>query len=158
MLPLIEAAGLSDDDDLEGNYYYSREKVAEIRKAASGDFGDRKNYYGDDHLILPTRVETLARWADRLHCSLDFLAGRTDDPTPAAPAQQAGADALQFRSGEPDHDCICWCVFTFGESESGCQPAIWKNGTWNFYGINATIDAQCIGWIELPDYERKLQE
>ena len=83
VLPLIEAAGLRDDDKLEVNYY-SREKVGEIRKAAAGDFGDRKYYYGDDHLILPKNVEALSHWADKLGCSLDFLAGRTDDPTPAA--------------------------------------------------------------------------
>lgn len=158
VLPLIEAAGLRDDDELEGNYYYSREKVGEIRKAAAGDFGDRKYYYSDDHLILPKNVEALSHWADKLGCSLDFLAGRTDEPAPAAAPQQEDAQALQFRSGTPDHDCVCWCAFSFGEGETGCQGAKWKDGKWRFYNINADIDAECVGWIELPDYEGVLKK
>ena len=64
---------------------------------------------------------------------------------------------LQFRGrGTPDHDCVCWCIFDLGENTTGCQPALWKGGEWRFYGIDASIDAECVGWIELPDYERKL--
>ena len=35
---------------------------------------------GEKHALWAT---TLARLADALGCSLDYLAGRTDDPTPA---------------------------------------------------------------------------
>ena len=84
VLPLIEAAGLKDDDELQGNYYYSREKVETIRKAAKGDFGDRTHFYGDDHVLIPQKTDALAKWADKLGCSLDYLAGRTDEPTPSA--------------------------------------------------------------------------
>ncbi len=158
VLPLIEAAGLSDDDKLQGQYYYSKIEVGTIRKAAAGDFGDKKYFYGDDHKIIPTNADALMSWADKLQCSTDYLLGRTDDPQPAAPAQQADGNALQFRSGDPDHDCVCWCVFSFGEGKAGCQPAKWKGGKWHFYNINADIDAECIGWIELPDYEGVLRE
>ena len=96
--------------------------------------------------------ECLIEIADQIHCSTDYLLGRTDDPQPAAPAQQT----LQFRSGTPKNDAVCWCIFALGENETGCQPALWKGGEWRFYGINASIDAECIGWIELPDYEHKL--
>lgn len=158
VLPLIEAAGLKDDDELQGSYYYSREKVETIRKAAKGDFGDRTHFYGDDHLLIPKNTDYLAKWADKLGCSLDYLAGRTDDPAPAAAPQQTEGKPLQFRSGTPDHDCVCWCAFSFGEGESGCQAARWMDGKWHFYSIGADIDAECIGWIELPDYEGVLRK
>ena len=84
VLPLIEAAGLGDDDELQGNYYYSKVKTETIRKAAAGDFGDRTHFYGDDHYLIPRNVEGLKSWADKLGCSMDYLAGRTDDPAPSA--------------------------------------------------------------------------
>ena len=88
VLPLIEAAGLGDDDTLQGNYYYTKEKVGTIRKAAAGDFGDNKYFYGDDYKIIPTNADALMSWAEKLHCSTDYLLGRTDDPTPSTPAMR----------------------------------------------------------------------
>ena len=84
VLPLIEAAGLGDDDELQGNYYYSKVKTETIRKAAAGDFGDRTHFYGDDHYLIPRNVDGLKSWADKLGCSIDYLAGRTEDPKPVA--------------------------------------------------------------------------
>lgn len=85
ILPLIEKAGLGDKCELPGDYSYSKTKVSEIRKAAAGDFGDGYYYTGN---MLPTSVDGLKEIADRLGCSLDYLAGRTDDPTPSEPAQR----------------------------------------------------------------------
>lgn len=85
ILPLIEKAGLSDKCELPGNYAYTKTKVAEIRRMAAGDFGDKYFYDGN---MLPTSVEALKEIADRLGCSLDYLAGRTDDPTPSTPAMR----------------------------------------------------------------------
>lgn len=85
ILPLIEKAGLSDKCELPGNYSHIKTKVSEIRKAAAGDFGDKYFYDGN---MLPTNVEALKEIADRLGCSLDYLAGRTDDPTPSTPVMR----------------------------------------------------------------------
>lgn len=85
ILPLIEKAGLGDKCELPGGHYYNKTKVSEIRKAAAGDFGDKYCYDGN---LLPTSVSGLEKIADRLGCSLDYLAGRTDDVTPSAPAQR----------------------------------------------------------------------
>ena len=38
------------------------------------------------------------------------------------------------------------------------HQARWKGGGWWLYNIEATIDAECIGWIELPDYEGVLRK
>ena len=158
VLPLIEAAGLSDDDELEGNYYYSKEKVREIRKAAAGDFGDRKYYYNDDHLILPKNVEALSHWADKLGCSLDFLAGRTDEPAPAAAPQQDNAATLQFRSGTPEEKTLAWCAFVIDGYEMTSAAVWWPHmGKWCFEH-GASIDAECVGWYPLPDWKGVLQK
>lgn len=85
ILPLIEKAGLGDKCELPGSYNFAKTKVSEIRQMAAGDFGDK--YYYDGNL-LPTSVGGLEEIADRLGCSLDYLAGRTDDPTPSTPAQR----------------------------------------------------------------------
>ena len=104
-------------------------------------------------------VEKLVKTADAFGVSCDYLLGRTDDPAGSAAKQQEPTKALQFHSKTPpDHDCVCWCIFAFGEEESGCQPAKWQGGKWHFYSINADIDAECLGWIELPDYEGVLRK
>ena len=85
ILPLIEQAGLSDDETLPGRYSYESVKVKEIRKAAAGDFGDEYYYDGD---LIATDVSRLAATADKLGCTMDFLAGRSKVPTPGTPAPQ----------------------------------------------------------------------
>lgn len=157
VLPLIELAGMSDEEELQGNYYYTKEKVGTIRKAAGGDFGDRKYFYGDDYKIIPQRADALVLWADKLGCSTDYLLGRTDNPTPPAAApQQKECKELNFRSGTPDHDCLAWCIFEKPGDGEMCMQALFFDDCWHFYNIGASIDSECIGWIELPDYEHKL--
>lgn len=85
MLPLIEKAGLGDKCELPGSHSFAKTKVSEIRQMAAGDFGDKYCYDGN---LLPTSVGGLEEIADRLGCSLDYLAGRTDDPTPSTPAMR----------------------------------------------------------------------
>lgn len=152
ILPLIEKAGLGDKCELPGNTF-AKTKVSEIRQMAAGDFGDK--YYYDGNL-LPTSVSGLEKIADRLGCSLDYLAGLTDDPTPAAPAQRTDAAALQFRSGEqpPETELHAWCVFDCGgailEEDAVYVPHMQK---WTFRSTGAGIDAICKAWYPLPEWE-----
>ena len=154
VLPLIEAAGLRDDDELEGNYYYYREKVGEIRKAAAGDFGDRKYYYGDDHLILPKNVEALSHWADKLGCSLDYLAGRTDEPQlPAAPAPPLeGHTVPQWSTGTPQDWGRYLCLVEFGTPDSRLheQRCDWSGEEWRAYGRKLDDVFTVKAWYRLP--------
>lgn len=85
ILPLIAQAGLGDGETLPGRYSYETVKVEKIRKAAAGDFGDDYYYDGD---LIPTDAGQLAKMADLLGCSMDYLAGRSNVPTPGAPAPQ----------------------------------------------------------------------
>ncbi len=158
ILPLIEKAGLSDKCELPGNYGYNKIKVAEIRKAAAGDFGDAYYYDGN---MLPTTIAGMEELADRLGCSLDFLAGRTDDSTPAAAPQQDNPATLQFRSGDvpPEKEQLAWCVFDCAGAILE-QAAIWVPHLekWTFKGTGAGIDATCVGWYPLPTWEAENDE
>ena len=81
LLPLIEAAGLKEDDELPGNYSWNAgTKVAEIRKMAAGDFGGK---WLNDSSMLPSSVQQLKDWAKMLGCSTDYLLGLSDEPRPA---------------------------------------------------------------------------
>ncbi len=86
LVAAIEAAGLGDDDQLPEHYSYRRQSVADIRKAAAGNFGDDHFYSAS---ALPCDVSGLCAVADLLGCSLDYLAGRTDELQPAAGSAQA---------------------------------------------------------------------
>ena len=106
-------------------------------------------------------VQAIIKTADMLGCSTDYLLGKSEERTPAAAPQPTEAKPLQYCSGTPDHDCVCWCVFAVDDAGTdgvSCQPARWKDGQWYFYSINETIDAECVGWIELPDYEGVLRK
>lgn len=146
-----------------------RLSIKEAHKAQGQTIYDWKNYNEEEALEdgsaqfkyctdLPwgysraEDVNRIIRCADMLGCSCDYLLGRSGEREPAHTA------ALQFCSGTPEHDCVCWCAFSFGEGQSGCQPALWKGGKWRFYNINADIEAECVGWIELPDYEGVLRK
>ena len=103
-------------------------------------------------------IEKLIKTADAFGCSCDYLLGRTDDPAPAAPAQQTDAAALQFRSGDkpPEKELHAWCVFDCGgtilEEDALYVPHLKK---WTFRSTGAGIDATCVAWYPLPVWEGK---
>lgn len=132
LVAAIEAAGLGDDDQLPEHYSYRRQSVADIRKAAAGNFGDDHFYSAS---ALPYEVSGLCAVADLLGCSLDYLAGRTDELQPAAGSAQAAPLAgwprwinMKERLPEPKTDVlVCdedgyieidWPVLTDGTVES----------------------------------------
>lgn len=148
-----EVAAVIDECDPEE---IEDDDIAELERRWNGCPKESDLGYDTDPFNFCMSPEFVIALADLLHCSADYLLGRSPEltPAPAAPA----AEPLQFRSGHPDHDAVCWCIFEYGNGESGCSGAIWKNESWNFYTIGATIDAECIGWIELPDYEGVLRK
>ena len=80
LIPLIDAAGLSDNDTIPVRY--TAYKVDTVRKFAVGEF-DGKHIYGSEFDYKYARGEEIIKLAKLLHCSTDFILGLTDDPTPA---------------------------------------------------------------------------
>ena len=74
LLPLIDAAGIADDEVIRWTYVGIPVKV--IRRYAAGDFSS--------HLsapeLEPTRISDPILIARQLHCSTDFLFGLSDSP------------------------------------------------------------------------------
>jgi len=116
ILPLIEAAGLTDADSLK-TYDWFKTSVSFIRRTAAGEFEDKCYYDGN---LIPTSLEGLTNWADALGCTLDFLVGRTEDPTPPAAAPQQTEDTpLQSRSETQD-----WISTNDALPKQGCEVLI----------------------------------
>ena len=145
VLPAIDAAGLDDDFQLTGRYGYNKIKVGEIRKAAAADFGDAHFY---DASALPTSVKDLCDWADALGCSLDFLAGRTENPK-GVPG--SGTTPEWHWDEEPPKGGRYLCLIDMKTGklhESQCERS---GGLWLAYGrpLDSTFSVEA--WYPLPE-------
>lgn len=97
LLRAIDAAGLSDTDQIPWEYY-TKHSVAVIRKWAAGEFDDPAGWsYAK---LLPGKCHDLMDAAKLLGCSTDFLLGLTEDIAPAVTAQQKAADAAEMQREE----------------------------------------------------------
>ena len=156
LLPLIEAAGLADDDELPGEYYYNKTKISEIRKYAAGDFGDREFY---DNSMVPDSARSLKTWAEMLDCSVDFLLGRSEDPKPAAaPAAMSGSDTgTAWNTGTPEEVGIYVLRFGMSTTENPAACAMnfkrWDGSQWLSLqnGVPLPDDMNVYRWLKLPE-------
>lgn len=150
VLSLIEELGLSDKDTLQGNYYYQKVSVAEIRKAASGDFGDAHFY---DDRLMPSEVSALAKWADRLGCTLDYLVGRSKNPKAVAELDGAPEQELDilpsWQTGKP-HEGRYLCLVEMGLSKLHEQRCEYRDGAWTAYGNPIDNVFTVKAWWPLP--------
>lgn len=92
LLPVIDAAGLSDDECIVWEYISC--KVSEIRQWASGEFSDPERWFSAK--LDPKECRNAVNLSKLLGCSADFLLGLTDDPlalySPAPEAEQDSVD------------------------------------------------------------------
>lgn len=98
-----------------------------------------------------SEAQKLVAIADLLHCSLDYLFCRTDDPRgggqTAAPAWRSGEDAP-----EPGQEAVAKFLVN-GMERTLRMIAEWDGVQWRFPGHGAVIDAECIAWLPLPKEE-----
>lgn len=95
LLRAIERAGLDDDECLLLSTCACDRKVKTVKSIAAGDTG--KIRFFTSNIFLPPS-DGLAALADQLHCSTDYILGRTEDLTPQptlVPAPAAPADPWQ---------------------------------------------------------------
>ena len=151
-----DAAGVDIKEILAALFYGGNaEDVRDEDAQAVRDFADG----GDAANVtdLPWEFpEELIYVADLVHCSTDYLLGRTDElqPAPATPA----AEPLQFRSGTPTEKTLAWCAFTIEGKEITTAAVWWPHlGKWCFEH-GASIDAECVGWYPLPDWRGVLRD
>ena len=150
LLPLIDAAGLGDDDELPGQYAWNRGvKAKTIRDAAAGKFGDQ-HFYTSSWEIIPTGASPLKAWADLLGCSVDFLLGRTDTPTPA---KVSGSDT-GWQTGDPTQlgEYVVRIGVPTTESHGSTMTAIqtWSGENWtDSRGVPLRLNVY--RWVKLPE-------
>lgn len=139
--------------------YYSSSDDEEIAQLLTG----RKRIKTDT--TLPFGWQTLSsftgliRTADFLGVTTDFLLGRSDDMRPKPAADQAAAPE-GFRSGKtpPAEKTLAWCAFVVDGQELTTAAVWWPHlGKWCFEH-GAGIDAECVGWIPLPDWKGVLRD
>ena len=141
-----------------GKYYhandntYIAEQLTGRRKLSPQTilpFGNWQDYSAFNGLI---------RTADFLGVTTDFLLGRSDDmrEKPAATPEPAP----QFRPGKepPTEKTLAWCAFIVDGHELTTSAVWWPHlGKWCFEH-GAGIDAECVGWIPLPDWKGVLRD
>ena len=144
-LPLIEAAGLGDNDCIDRGYGYDRKSVNALKRWAAGDFGDA-TFYG--HVIVPDSAYHVTNLAKYLNCSADFICGLTDDPTPVSKSDTV----LAWHTGKPER--TGWYAGKFDCGGAILRDVVYYDGqhdAFRFSPTGETFDAICVGWIPLPE-------
>lgn len=106
-------------------------------------------------------AQRLVGIADLLGCSLDYLFCRTADPnggaTPSAPAE--GWVPLQYLPGKERPTKAgqqAVALFSLDGKDNPMRSIVeWNGSRWCFPGNGATIDAECVGWFPLPEYDEE---
>lgn len=155
LLPLVEAAGLKDDDKLPSFRYWDYSPTAaEIRGFAAGDFGDK--YFNDDSGLIPDHADTVKQWARLLKCSTDFLLGLSKDPAPAA---VSGSDTVPgvpaWSTGTPPVSGL-YVVKSGVPAEEGPQwtarrVIVWTGDQWVTNGPGAPFRDNVYAWFKIPE-------
>ena len=153
VLPLIEAKGLKDDAELpvlQQWQFKGGPKVESVRKMAAGDFGDA--HYYDEHW-LPADVETLGKWADYFGCSLDYLAGRTDNPKPETAKTVSGTDT-GWQTGTPkdtgSYAIVCGVPKDLTPGSYMRKIMDWDGEGWSD-GRGVPLRLNVYEWLKLPE-------
>lgn len=151
LLPALDASGLPDEYTFPGKHAYHRIQISTIRSWAADDFGDAHFY---DSELLPTRTDLLMQWADELHCTTDYLLGRTDSMQPAVSDSDTG---LKWQTGTPTEPGIYETRISLTNEDTPqvghWQRLEWSDGVWGFPNTHAPLPKgqNVIRWVRLPE-------
>lgn len=141
LLPLIEAAGLKDDERIFDSYQAA--KVKDVRAWAAGDMGDRHFY--SDEAVAPWRLGDLRDMARRLKVTAAELLGEKPAPASAEPVPT-------WRTGTPPRIGRYFCKVDMGASKPHENRCYWGDDGWSCYGTNLKAnDWKVVGWWPLPE-------
>ena len=148
VLPLIEKAGLKDTDSLPGKYGYNHLSIKSLRKYAANDFGNEQFY---DNELIPNQAGILQLWADKLHCTIDYLLGRAEDPQPVSDSDTG----MQWQTGTPPE--VGDYVIRFGISKDEVPQATemrikhWNGELFVACGNGVPVQGTIYRWVKLPE-------
>ena len=92
-------------------------------------------------------AQSLAKMADLLDVSIDYLMLRTDDPNPCPDPDTAAAG---WSTGDPPAEGRYLCTVDLGNKPAE-QKCDWKAGQWTAYGRPVDDVFKVIAWYPLPD-------
>ena len=155
LLPLIEAAGLKDEDELptSGHYWRPRTTAGGIREAARGQFGDR-TFSSDSWSPLPSEAKDVAAWSKKLNCTTDYLLGLSKTPKPEAAAVSAPGTDPKWQTGTPEKpgDYVILCGVPKEETPGSWMQVIqkWTGDSW-VDGRGIPLRLNVYRWIRIPE-------
>ena len=155
LLPLIDRAGLRDNETLTGDY--STAKVKEIRRWAAGDAGD--DYFYTYSVVAPESMYAGAKMAKRLGCSLLYAmdaeeTAREVEPEPEPAAGPAAPPEPGWQTGKPERAGRYFVTLLIRDERRGDSVsehrAEWKGGEWWLYDQRLGAGFELLGWWPLP--------
>ena len=150
LLPLIEAAGLKDEDTLFPSFRAL--KVSEVRELAEKGAGNRTFY--SDECVNPTGVGDLKAMARKLNVSAAELLGEKA-PEPE-PEDEIYVSAHKWGAGKPPAPGLYAVRFKVSETAPGelHNFARWDGFQWKAVRSGKIItDLTAAGWFPLPEIE-----
>ena len=145
MVRAADAAGL--DDKVRANDGYmsgAGHEIGLLRRYARGEWKENEKPYFCDFEL--EKCSTLAKCAQTLHCTTDYLLGLTEELTPQPSAAFVDGNKLPPRSGEYycRFDCQGATIYSVAHWDSVLKR-------WAFGSNGAEIEARCLGWYPLPE-------
>lgn len=159
--PLVDAAGLKDDDKLWDNYESAT--AGQIRAWATDGAGDQ-TFYGDN-CVNPHFTDGLRQMARRLKVPMSVLLGEKtaetviEDGPPRASALAEDEDPAEevymrkpcWFTGQPESDGRYFVRIDM--CDGGVHEAVgeYRGGSWSVFGGPLYEKMQVVGWWPLPE-------
>lgn len=159
-----DSAGVSDSTAIPSSACGSK-RLSALRKIAAGDIPEDMSTYALSNL-LPYSVDFLVDMAEQLHCSTDYILGRSDVIFPhtlPVPGQQLVLGCWMPGGTNPGHDCECLVIVDVGSEDHPGQTmrtsAYWCGGAFWLSRRGADkINLPVLAWLEVPAWERANKE
>lgn len=143
LLKAIDAAGLADNVRIDWHAYTDNCTVGQLREFAKGNFDDSGSWY--QPRFSPDRLANAHKVALQVGCSADYLIGLTDD------LNGSGCCSVSWCSPAAPPVAYREVVAKFEVAGSIVKKIVmWDGDSWCFLS-GAVIDAECLGWLPLPE-------
>ena len=166
LLIAADAAGISDNIEIKLNRYGGTYSVKELRNFAAGNFGGRIPYTNE---FEPNQLYDVAKIAEALHCSADYVVGLSDQLHPGSMIREPDSNdetstsipasvpgMVWHKSSEyPENGTVAVVVHDLNASKDipdfCATVCIFKNGQWLEYGFECMDIDDIHKWLPISD-------
>lgn len=157
IMVMAEKLQMKDEAELPALHSWNAgTTIGQIRKMAAGDFG-KEYFYEYSKDVIPSSTSNLQDWADTLHCSTDWLLGRSDTPEPAkvSEADTKSVTSPGWSTGTPTAygDYAVRAGVGLEESPKSCRYRFlrWNGGAWVTIENGTPVRDTVYRWYKLPE-------